>query len=287
MESVLTVGRAPWSVGVGALRRDPQRRCWRRRSGRQQQALRSVHLIGAVIIGDPVKQRHRALGEIAAFGDRPLVVDLEEDRSGKAQDRRLVGEDARDVAPAFDLLVHPLERVRRPHLPPVADRKRGEGGHVLSRRDQHRRHDREAGLELGGDLVELLADGRGIGLGEDRADRGEDHLGAPFRDPGQDVPEEVDPAALPRRAEEDRRDRGLQALVGVADDEPDADEASRPQAAQEGRPERAVLGVPDREPQDLPVPARGHPGGDDDGLADHAGALMGLDVVGSDRGALT
>jgi hypothetical protein len=67
----------------------------------------------------------------------------------------------------------------------------------LQIRDEHRRHDREAGLELGGDLVELVAHGDRVGLRPDRADRGEDHLGAALRDAGQDVAQEVDSAALP------------------------------------------------------------------------------------------
>ena len=61
------------------------------------------------------------------------------------------------------------------------------------------------------------------------------------------------PAPLPGRAQQDGPDGGLQALVGVADDEAHTRQATRPEAAQERRPERAVLAVADREAQDLPV----------------------------------
>lgn len=53
--------------------------------------------------------------------------------------------------------------------------------------------------------------------GEDRADRGGDHLGVPARDAGRDVAQEVHAAALPRRAGEDRVDGGVEAFVGVGD----------------------------------------------------------------------
>jgi hypothetical protein len=104
------------------------------------------------------------------------------------------------------------------------------------------------GLELVGDLVELVAHGDSVGLRPGRADRGEDHLGAALGDPGQNVAQEVDSAALPGGGEQDRPDRSLQALVGVADDEAHAAEPSRSKAAQEGRPEGAVLGISDGHP---------------------------------------
>ncbi len=42
--------------------------------------------VGSIVVG-PVELRHRALGDVAPFGHLPLVVDLEEDRSGEAQHR--------------------------------------------------------------------------------------------------------------------------------------------------------------------------------------------------------
>ncbi len=43
-----------------------------------------------------------------------LVVDLDQDASGQAQQRYRVGEHADDVGAVFDLLVDPLEWVGRP-----------------------------------------------------------------------------------------------------------------------------------------------------------------------------
>ena len=45
--------------------------------------------------------------EVAAVAGFPLVVLLDENGSGKAQERGGVGEHADDVGAAFDLLVHP------------------------------------------------------------------------------------------------------------------------------------------------------------------------------------
>jgi hypothetical protein len=98
-------------------------------------------------------------------------VDLEQDRPGKPEDVRLVGKDPDDVGPALDLLVDPLEWVRRPDLASVADREGRERGHVLAGLGEHRRDDRKARLELGRDLVELLRDGDRVGLSESRRSR--------------------------------------------------------------------------------------------------------------------
>ncbi len=65
----------------------------------------------------------------------------------------------------------------------------------------------------------LLGDVTRPGLGEDGADRRGDHLGTAFGHLGQDVPEEVDPAPLPRCSDQHRPDGGLQPGVGVGDDQ--------------------------------------------------------------------
>ena len=57
----------------------------RRRSGRQQQALRSVHLLGRPIIASRSSSAIEPSDEVAPLGDLPLVVDLEQDRPGQAQ----------------------------------------------------------------------------------------------------------------------------------------------------------------------------------------------------------
>ena len=55
-------------------------------------------------------QGHGAFGEVAAFGaDLPLVVGLDQDRAGQAEQGGGVGEDPDDVGAAFDFLVEPLE----------------------------------------------------------------------------------------------------------------------------------------------------------------------------------
>ena len=72
------------------------------------------------------------------------------------------------------------------------------------------------------DPVELLADGRGVGLGEDRLDGGDHHVGLGPLHPGQHVAHEVDPASLPGRSHHHRLDGGFQAQVLVRDDEPHA-----------------------------------------------------------------
>src|SRR5206468_7726462 len=51
-----------------------------------------------------------------------------------------------------------------------------------------------------------------------------------------------------------------------------------PEAPREGRPEGPVLAVANRQPEDLAIAADGHPGRDDDRLADHRRAVVGLDV---------
>lgn len=42
----------------------------------------------------------RALGKVAAQGDRPLVVDLDEDGASRAQDRGRFGKETHHVGPA-------------------------------------------------------------------------------------------------------------------------------------------------------------------------------------------
>src|SRR5688572_5746967 len=62
----------------------------------------------------PVEHGHGALGEIAAVGNLPFVVRLDQDRTGQAQQCLGVGEDAQDIGAALDLLVQPLQRIGRP-----------------------------------------------------------------------------------------------------------------------------------------------------------------------------
>jgi hypothetical protein len=65
----------------------------------------------------------------------------------------------------------------------------------------------------------------------------------------------VDPATLPAGADQHRSDRGLEALVGVGDDQLDPAQAAGPQGAQECGPKRAVLGIADLEARALRRPS--------------------------------
>ena len=49
--------------------------------------------------------------KVAAVGDLPFVVGLDEDRAGQSQQRLGIGEDADDVGTPLNLLVQPLQRV--------------------------------------------------------------------------------------------------------------------------------------------------------------------------------
>ena len=110
-----------------------------------------------------------------------------------------------------------------------------------------------------GDHLELLVDVLGVGLGEDRADRRGDHLRVALGHHGEDVAHEVHPAPLPGGPEQHRADRGLQAGVGVGDDQLDPAQPAGLQRAQERGPERPVLAVADVEPEDLTPPVGGRP----------------------------
>ena len=57
--------------------------------------------------------------KVAAVGDLPFVVGLDEDRAGQSQQRLGIGEDADDIGTPLDLLVQPLQRVGRPDLLPM------------------------------------------------------------------------------------------------------------------------------------------------------------------------
>jgi len=63
-----------------------------------------------------VDEGHGFFGEVAAFGDGPFVVLLQQDGAGEADDGGVVGEDADYVGAALQLIVDPLEWVRRGDL---------------------------------------------------------------------------------------------------------------------------------------------------------------------------
>src|SRR5262245_25173788 len=78
-----------------------------------------------------------------------------------------------------------------------------------------------------------------------------------------------------------RRDRHLEALVGVARDQLHAGEATGHQAAQKGEPERAILAWPHVEAQDLALPCRRvEPNRNDEGLCHYPTLLPSLEESG-------
>ena len=78
----------------------------------------------------------------------------------------------------------------------------------------------------------------------------------------------MDPAALPARALEDRRDRAFQPLVGIADHQLDPAKAASDQAAQELVPERPVFARSHVQPEHFSLTARAHPDRDHHGHRD-------------------
>ncbi len=58
------------------------------------------------------ERRHRALREVATFGDLPFVVLLDDGGGDEPVDRSIVGEDAHDVGTALDLAVLALSDLR-------------------------------------------------------------------------------------------------------------------------------------------------------------------------------
>jgi hypothetical protein len=71
------------------------------------------------------------VGREVAAPDEPLVVLLDDDRGGEADQRAVVGEDADDVGAPADLAVDAFERVGRAQLRPVVGREGVEGEQVL------------------------------------------------------------------------------------------------------------------------------------------------------------
>ena len=118
--------------------------------------------------------------------------------------------------------------------------------------------------ELVADRVPGAAHGVGVGLSKDRAEHGCDHVHLGFRDQGEEVAGEVDPAALMGRALETAHDRRGQASVLIRDDQPDPVQAAALQRGEEPAPEHFVLTVPDVKAEDLPAPIAGDSGRDHD-----------------------
>jgi site-specific DNA recombinase len=130
----------------------------------------------------------------------------------------LVGEDADDVGAPLHLLVQALERVRAVQLGPVLDREGQVGEHLVLALVHQRGELGPAGPELVGDLAPGLARRILVGLEESLAQGGGDHGVLALGHVGQGIPHPVDAATLPSGTQYPR-DRLLQALVGIGDDQ--------------------------------------------------------------------
>eukprot|EP01137_Pigoraptor_chileana_P013759 Opistho-2@67633 len=136
-----------------------------------------------------------------------------------------------------------------------------------------------AGAQLISDLTPDLCCGGMVGLKEDLADGSSDYRVLALGHVGQRVSHEVDAAALPGGAEH-TGDRGLEALVGIGDDQLHAGQAAAGKVLEEGRPERFGFGRADVQADDL-APALGVDGhGDYRGDTDDPPPLAHLEIGG-------
>jgi hypothetical protein len=197
-----------------------------------------------VVIG---KDRLQGVVAEVAVADEPLVVLLDDDAGGEPDQGSVVGEDADDVGAAADLAVDPLERVRRAELRPVHQREGVEGEQVLLGFFQERRDFRQWFAQPVERVACELARGVAVVGVEDRPQERGDHPLLVFAHVPERLAEEVDRAALPG-AVQGLRDRGLQAGVGVGDDQLRPGQAALDQAAEEALPERLRLALADVEP---------------------------------------
>ena len=166
-----------------------------------------------------------------------LVVLLEPQRADQAYDGGVVGEDSDDVGLTLDLGVEPLEGIGAVDLRSVRLRERHERQHFDFSSVHELSELRQLGAQLIGDDPPLRAHGLEGVLCERGVDRGEHHLLLPFAGVCERVAQEVNLAALPGGVQ-DLGCGGLQARVGVGDDELDPSKATACHGAQEVPPER-------------------------------------------------
>jgi len=153
--------------------------------------------------------------DIAAFGNSPFVVLLQQDGSDETDHRRVVGEDPDHVRAAHDLFVDPLERVRGRDLAPMRPRERCVRGHVTFGASEDLGSFGEPVFEHVHDCVELGAGGLRVGLCVDRTDGRCDHVLVSVVHGRQDVAHEMNLAALPAGTCEHSGDRCFQPGMGV------------------------------------------------------------------------
>jgi hypothetical protein len=143
---------------------------------------------------------------------------------------------------------------------------------------QHRLQLAELPAQHPRDHIELLMDMGGIRLGENRADGGRDHLGRPLGHLGQDVAEEVDPAALYRRAGYDGADGLAQVEASAMTCTPVSPRAFK---LRRNWVQKAPSSLsPTAKPSTSRRPSPHTPGGHHHCLGDHAAVDPGLAVSG-------
>ena len=194
-----------------------------------------------------------------------MLVLLQHHRADQAHDGGVIGEDANDAGAAFDLLVEPLEQVGAPQLAPVAGREVATGQYVLPGSGHQLCRLGELAGQHGRHLIPLLLNGAAALLGEHRAQCSSHHLLLSLGYGLQEVPGEMDPAALPGAALKHAAHGFGQADVGIGDHQPHAREAALFEATEELTPEGLAFAVAHLEPQQLTaavtVDAHGHDNG--------------------------
>lgn len=161
-------------------------------------------------------------------------------RAYQAYDGVIIWEDADDLGAPLNLAVEALDRVSRVQLGAVLLRESHVGQHVGLGVVHDCRQLRHLGPDLVGDGAPLYGRGLGRLLGEGGGDESRDDAAPALAGMRQHVPHEVDAAPLPCRAQH-LGHGGLDALMGIGDDELDAAQAAAGQLAQELRPDRLGL----------------------------------------------
>src|SRR5512134_2958468 len=211
--------------------------------------------------------------DVDAVRGCPVLVDLDEDGGGEAEQGIAVGEDADLAGAAFDLLLDcPLDGVGGTHAPPVRLRQ-GEDGEAFGDVVLEPVGEAVGRATVGSDeAVEFLLRGLQRGGIPDPPQLGADPLAD--GDVGgllNGVLREVKLAALPDVTGQDGAAGGLQPGMVVADDEADAADAAVDQAVEEGSPVdfgfRWIAGDAEHAPSPVRPDADG---GEQGGIADHA-----------------
>jgi len=136
------------------------------------------------------------------FGNRPLVVLLDQDRADEAQRVVRVREDAHHIGPEIDCLAEALQRVGAMQLALTLQRQGAVGQDVFGGVLQQCRGAQETHPQAVGDLPELRQRRFVIRLREDGSEHGRDGFAGRVGHARKRILDDVDPAAWPRRAAE-------------------------------------------------------------------------------------